>query len=233
VNAVRHIAADLYQLLFPTLCAGCGSNLIQPSQLLCLRCEQKLAEYQFPGYPGNRVEKIFYGRLNIEAATCAYYFSKESLVQHLIHQLKYESHLQLGHWLGLQLGIHLRKTGRFESVTAIVPLPLFRRKEKKRGYNQSTILCEGLRSVMPLAMPASSVIRNRISSTQTRKSRWERWQNVANIFTVCDEKELQHQHVLLVDDVITTGATLEACGSVLQEVPGLRLSIATLAFADL
>jgi len=233
LNAVRHIATDLYQLLFPDLCSGCGSNLVQSTQLLCLRCEQKLAEYQFHGSPGNRVEKIFYGRLNIEAASCAYYFSKESLVQHLIHQLKYESHISLGHWLGRQLGIHLRNTGRFDAVTAIVPLPLFKRKEKKRGYNQATILCEGVRSVMPVTLCATSVIRNRVSATQTRKSRWERWQNVADIFSIRDASALEHQHVLLIDDVITTGATLEACGSVLQQIPGLKLYIATLAFADL
>lgn len=232
LNTIQQIAANLSHLLFPQLCAGCGSDLIQKDQLICLHCEEKLDELSLSLHSGNRVEKIFRGRLKIAAAASIYSFFQDSLIQGLIHELKYRGDLDLGRWLGRRMAKALISSERFRNVTVLLPLPLFGEKLKKRGYNQSAILCQGIYQEWQIPVLETAVIRNRSSSTQTHKNRWERWQNVEGIFEISSMASLEYQHVLLVDDVITTGATLEACGSALAKVPGLTLSIATLAFAD-
>jgi ComF family protein len=232
LKRIDQIPASLSHLFFPQLCLGCGSDLVQRDQLLCLHCEVHLNDFHFSPHPNNQVEKIFHGRLRIKAATSAFYFVRDSLVQQLIHQLKYGNQVELGKWMGLQIANALLSSGRFDDVTALLPMPLFAARQKKRGYNQATVLCEGFASLSPLPVLSNSVIRNRKSATQTHKTRWERWHNVDGIFEVRNPDLLENQHVLLIDDVITTGATLEACGRILSALPGLHLSIATFAYAD-
>jgi ComF family protein len=232
VKSLIQIPANLTHLFFPKLCLGCGSDLVQNQQLVCLHCENHLRDFEFSTYTGNEVEMIFSGRLPIQSAASAYYFVRDSLVQQLIHQLKYGGQEELGRWMGWQMAIALKSSGRFESVTSLVPMPLFASRQRKRGYNQAAALCEGLSSYWTLPVLRTSIIRNRESATQTRKTRWERWHNVEGIFQVVDPGSLENQHVLLIDDVITTGATLEACGNLLCKIPGLQLSVATFAYAD-
>ena len=232
MKSLIQITANLTHLFFPKLCQGCGSDLVQSQQLVCLHCENHLGDFEFSAHTGNEVEKILSGRLPILSAASAYYFVRDSLVQQLIHQLKYGGQEELGRWMGLQMAKALKSSGRFEAVTALVPMPLFPSRQRKRGYNQAAVLCEGFSSYWTLPVLTTSVIRNRQSATQTRKTRWERWHNVEGIFQVVNSGSLENQHVLLVDDVITTGATLEACGDLLCKIPGLQLSVASFAFAD-
>ena len=193
-----------------------------------MHCFANLPETNFALYAGNPIEKIFYGRLNVQLATAGYYFHKQSALQRLVHQLKYKGNREVGWQLGKWLGMQLQKSNRFTDVQALVPLPLFPDKEKRRGYNQSTVLCEGIAEVLQLPLLNDAVTRKRFTDTQTKKGRSDRWTNVDNSFAISNTGLLTNKHVLLVDDVITTGATLEACGTALKTVQGLTLSIAAL-----
>jgi ComF family protein len=223
---------DFIHLLYPHNCAGCGSDLVENDQPICIHCYSNLPETNYAALPGNPIEKIFYGRLNVEEATAGYYFSKSSVLQRLIHQLKYNGNVEVGHQLGQWLGLQLQKSNRFNPVDALIPLPLYPSKEKKRGYNQATILCEGISDVMNIPILNNIVLRKRYTDTQTKKGRTERLKNVDGSFELSDPAILQNKHVLLVDDVITTGATLEACGLVIKETKDVKLSIATLAWSS-
>jgi ComF family protein len=223
---------DFIHLLYPHNCAGCGSDLVENDQPICIHCYSNLPETNYAALPGNPIEKIFYGRLNVEEATAGYYFSKSSVLQRLIHQLKYNGNVEVGRQLGQWLGLQLQKSNRFNPVDALIPLPLYPSKEKKRGYNQATILCEGISDVMNIPILNNIVLRKRYTDTQTKKGRTERLKNVDGSFELSDPAILQNKHVLLVDDVITTGATLEACGLVIKETTNVKLSVATLAWSS-
>ncbi|MBP6686941.1 MAG: ComF family protein, partial [Lacibacter sp.] len=195
-------------------------------------CYTNLPETNYAALPGNPIEKIFYGRMEVEQATAGYYFTKSSVLQQLIHQLKYSGNTDVGHQLGQWLGLQLQKSNRFNSIDALIPLPLYPSKEKKRGYNQAAILCEGIAEIMNIPIINNVVLRKRYTDTQTKKGRAERLLNVDSSFEVTDSAALQQKHLLLVDDVITTGATLEACGLVIKEADNIKLSIATLAWSS-
>ena len=228
----KQLIADTLHLFYPHLCLGCGSDLLIEKTLLCLKCINELPHTRFAPIRDNPVEKYFWGRLTIEAAHSEFFFSKESLIQQLVHQLKYKGNTPIGYYLGQLLGNSLLQSKRFDTVDALVPLPLYPDKEKKRGYNQATIICEGIASVMHLPIMTGNIIRQRFTETQTRKNRTERWENVEGSFSVNDPMALKGLHILLVDDVVTTGATLEACGRVMKTAGCARLSIATLALAS-
>lgn len=223
--------SGLMHLFFPHICPGCGSDTLQSDEMICFRCFVDLPFTHFENIRNNKTERIFYGRVNVKYGMSLLYFSKDSMVQNLLHALKYNGHKDLGNYLGRLMGQALKNSDAFLDVDVIIPLPLFKEKEKKRGYNQSAILCEGIASETGLPVAANAVIRTIHTETQTKKHRRERWQNVEGIFQLTDEHQLSGKRVLLVDDVITTGATLEACASVLLDRPNTTVSIATLAIA--
>jgi ComF family protein len=228
----RKLFNDFVHLLYPHNCAGCASDLLENDQPICIHCYSNLPETNYAALSANPIEKIFYGRLKVKEATTGYYFSKSSVLQRLIHQLKYNGNTDVGHQLGQWLGLQLQKSNRFNQIDALIPLPLYPSKEKKRGYNQATILCEGISEVMNIPVLDNIVLRKRYTDTQTKKGRTERLKNVDGSFELSDSSALQNKHVLLVDDVITTGATLEACGLVIKEAKDVELSIATLAWSS-
>jgi len=230
---VQTILSDLTHVFFPVLCQGCGSDIMSPGQLLCLRCQLSLKETRFADFENNPVEKIWWGRLPVEAAMSQFYFTKNSLLQDLIHQLKYKNNKEIGIYFGRAMGHSIRNSIRFTDLKLILPLPLFPDKEKQRGYNQASLLCQGIAEVLQLPVNEHALRRLRYTDTQTHKNRMERWQNVEGVFAAAHNHDLENKTVLLVDDVVTTGATLEACGSaMLEDVGGLRMCIATLAYAD-
>jgi ComF family protein len=232
MRLLTDIKQALLHLTFPHTCAGCGTDVLGSGQPLCLRCADALPQTRFHQHADNPVEKIFWGRLPLVAATAQYYFTKESLMQRLMHQFKYRGHKELGFYLGQQLGADLSQTSRFSGIDALVPLPLFGAKERKRGYNQAMVLCEGMADVLQKPVLKNSVRRTMLTESQTKKNRVERWQNVEGRFEVSDIPSIAGKHILLVDDVVTTGATLEACGRALLETDGVQLSIATLCIAS-
>jgi len=165
----------------------------------------------------------------VEAA-CAYLsFNKGSRVQTLIHKLKYKGRQEIGHYLGYRYGLLLRNSPLFQTVNYIVPVPLHPQKQRQRGYNQSEIIARGLSSSMKILLETTTLVRTKPTETQTRKSRFKRWENVKDIFVVTRTDLFADRHILLVDDVITTGATLEACILALSGVPGCRISVAAIA----
>lgn len=227
---LKNIFRSTLHLFYPHICSGCGSDLLKEDQLLCIRCLHQLPHTHFAALPGNPVEKDFWGRISITAAYSQFYFSKEFLIQQLIHRLKYKGDKKIGLFLGEMMGKTMIKSNRFNTIDALVPLPMFPGKERRRGYNQATILCNGIAAAMNIPVLVDAVIRKQATETQTRKHRAERWENVKDSFTLNRGNELSGRHLLLVDDVVTTGATLEACGQVMLEAADVKLSIATLAY---
>lgn len=223
---------NIINLFYPHLCAGCGSDLYDVHVVLCYRCLQRLPVTNFHTYAGNLVEKIFWGRLSVNAATSLCYFTKDSLVQRILHQLKYKGNKELGILMGKILGETLLLSERFSRVNVIVPLPLHPRKERIRGFNQAEVLAMGISSVTGWPINAEALQRRSFTETQTHKNRIDRWENIKGKFECLNAGALIGKHVLLVDDVITTGATLESCGTEILSIHGTQLSIATMAYAN-
>ena len=222
---------DFISLFYPSLCAGCSTSLVRGEDVLCLNCMADLPRTNYHYNPENPIFQIFMGRANITLATSFCRFDKGGRLQHILHELKYKGNCEAGHKMGLLFGYDLMQSELFHDIDAIIPVPLHPRKEKKRGYNQSTEICKGLSESMNKPMMTGNLIRVVHTSTQTRKGRFERWENVSGIFKVSKPGLLIGKHVLIVDDVITTGATLEACCEPLLRVAGAKVSIATVACA--
>lgn len=230
INSLTPHAQNFLRLFFPHTCEGCGTNILHRNSILCPRCFAKLPETGFIQTANNLVEKKFYGQINIRAAGSMYYFTKKSLLQHLIKQLKYYNNTDVGYYFGKQLGIALANSQRFKDVDVIIPLPLNPRRERKRGYNQSAIIVEGISQEWNKPILTKVVQRAVFTETQTQKDRITRWQSMQNVFYVSDKDAITNKHVLLVDDIVTTGATLEACAEKILQVPGTKVYIATIAF---
>ena len=228
----KEIKNSFLHLLFPHVCNGCGSDILNEESLLCIRCISELPETNFHLHANNPVEKIFWGRIPVVSATAQYYFSKETRMQHLMHQFKYKGNKDLGKQLGYLMGNDLLQSDRFKNIEALIPLPLFAAKEKRRGYNQAAVLCEGIAEIMKVEILKDVIIRTQHTETQTKKGRVERWINIEGKFELIKPEEIRNKNILLVDDVITTGATLEACGQELVKATNVGLSIATLCFAS-
>lgn len=228
---IKEIRDSLLHLVFPHVCDGCGSDLLSKETRLCMRCMTAMPETDFEKHAGNPIEKMFWGRLSLVHAAATFYFTKESLMQRLMHQLKYRGNKELGLQLGRLMGIAIKESGRFADMEALVPLPLFPSKEKKRGYNQATVLCNGMAEILSLPVLNNIVTRPQHTDTQTKKGRIERWKNIEGKFELINPTVIQNKHLLLIDDVVTTGATLESCGNELLKADRVRLSIATLCQA--
>ena len=230
--SIKHILGDAFLLFFPHNCLGCGSDLLSETSLLCLQCISRLPHTGYEKIENNPVENIFRGRVALKAATSQFYFSKGQIVQQLIHQLKYKGNKEAGEWFGSLMGRSLLQSSRFTNIDYIIPLPLYADKEFKRGFNQAEILSNGMSQAMGIPVLTKNVIRQRHTETQTKKHRAERWENVEGSFAVQKPATLFGKNILLVDDVITTGATLEACTQCLLEVPAIQVSLASVAIAS-
>lgn len=223
---------SLLHLFFPHTCAGCGSDILAHDQLLCLQCIDRLPQTGFHRYAGNPVEKIFWGRLKVSCATSFLYFTKSSLLQHLVHQFKYNGKREIGQFIGRRMGEVITEASRFGEIDALIPLPLYAARERRRGYNQAGVLCDAMAEILQVPVLRDTIIRKTATETQTRKGRTERWTNIAGRFELLQPEAVCGKHVLLVDDVITTGATLEACGQELMSAGDTRLSIFTMAYSS-
>jgi ComF family protein len=226
------LTSDLARLFYPHTCLGCGYELYQPQQFLCPYCLNQLPVTGYEKSRENQIARMFTGRLPVQQAAAWLFFGKNGLTQTLIHHLKYRGHTELGLALGRMMATRLQQSAWLDDVDVLVPLPLNRRKLVSRGYNQSTLLCRGMGQATGLPVEEVAVMRTVPTETQTRKSRIARWMNVAEVFDLLDTGHLHGKHALLVDDVITTGATMDACGQVLLRIPGLRLSVLSLAVAS-
>jgi ComF family protein len=223
---------DFISLIFPQVCVSCGKSLYKNEHTICTYCIYHLPKTNYHLDNDNPIAKIFWGRINIYSAAAFYGFNKGGKVQHLIHQLKYKGRKEVGFTVGKLYGYELKECESFRTVDTIIPVPLHVKKIKKRGYNQSESFAEGLASSMEVNTDFKTLFRANESETQTKKSRFSRWQNVESIFQLREINSLQGKHILLVDDVITTGATLEACAQTLLQIPDIKISIVTIAYAS-
>ncbi len=231
-NPILLLAEDLLNLFYPRLCPACSTAGLPMDMVICLDCQVHLPYTRYPVSSDNSFSSRFWGRLPIVAGTALLSFSKGGRVQHLLHQLKYRGRQDVGVYLGKIMGEALKKAPAMQDVDLILPVPLHPRRLKERGYNQSACFAQGLSESMGAPWHGDYVVRTRQTATQTRKSRIERMENVAQAFEVRQPDALANKHVLLVDDVLTTGATLETCGELLLQIPGLRLSRAAIAIAS-
>ena len=222
---------DLISLFYPRLCAGCDHPLVRGEEVLCLNCLADLPRTNDYLTRENPVFQMFTGRVNIDCAASFCRFDKGGRLQHLIHELKYKGNTAIGFKMGILFGYDLMQNSLYHDIDAIIPVPLHPKKEKKRGYNQSVEICKGLAESMKKPIIRGCLVREVHTSSQTLKGRFERWENVSGIFSVKNSASLTNKHLLLVDDVVTTGATLEACCEPLLKIPGVKVSIATLASA--
>ena len=223
---------DFLELFFPSLCIACGSRLINQENFLCLDCWQDLPVTNFHEDEKNKVAQLFWGRVKIETATSYFSYKKGSRYQNLIHFIKYKGMKELGLETGRRFGNVLKEVPHFQNINCIVPVPLHPKKEKARGYNQCDWISKGIGQALEIQVINDNLFRKVFTTTQTRKNRYERWQNVEGIFGLRKPEEFSGKHVLLVDDVITTGSTIEACALPLLKNESTRVSLATLAFAD-
>ena len=221
---------NIFNLFYPEICLCCETHLTENEHTVCLDCRFDFPLTNFSSEKNNEVEKVFYGRIPIEHATALFYFLKKGKVQTLIHQLKYKGQQQAGSFIGNWLGDEILQSNRFKDLDLIIPVPLHKNKLKSRGYNQVTTFGESLSKKLNIPYVDNVLIRTSFTKTQTKKLRIDRWKNVQEIFNNSKPEELNNKHILLIDDIITTGATLDACYSELKKSKNIKISIACMAY---
>ncbi|MBS1585327.1 MAG: ComF family protein [Bacteroidetes bacterium] len=218
-------------LFYPRLCEGCSRPLVAGEEVLCLSCSLELPKTDYHHVNDNDTAMRFAGRIPYSHATSFAYFTNAGLLQHLLHGLKYKNKKETGRWLGKQFGLDLARTGWIAEIDGLIPVPLHRKKEAQRGYNQSLLIAEGLAEVLHTPILDKALTRGRHTESQTKKSRAERMQNMQDAFVITQAEALEGKHLLLIDDVLTTGATLESCALTLLKIPGVKVSFATIGIA--
>jgi len=222
---------DFFNLLFPDLCVVCGKNLLKAEQHICFNCLHAIPKTNYHLEVNNLIEKRFWGKASVYRGTAFFFFQKGSPFQKLLHALKYKGNKEIGVVLGKYAAADLLDSSDFSSIDVIVPVPLHLKRYKKRGYNQSECIAEGLSAILEKPIDISTLRRVRENTTQTKKSVYERYENTEGIFELMNKNAFSGKHVLLVDDVLTTGSTLEACIQALLEAEAITISIFTLAVA--
>jgi len=231
VSIFKSTTEGVLHLFYPQLCVSCNRLLHRDERTLCLHCILKLPRTAFYHYNENKAANIFIGRVPIEHATSFVYFTKDGMVQNLLHVFKYERKKEIGLLLGKLLATELLSTDWIKDIDVVVAVPLHKKKERQRGFNQSEVFAKGLADVLGIQLLKDAVLRTKYTESQTKKSRMERIENVSGVFSINDKERLKNKHILLVDDVLTTGATLESCAQELLKAEGVKVSIATIALA--
>lgn len=214
------------------MCLACDQPLVKGEEFACTECLYQMQRTNYHLQKENPVAQLFYGRIDLVFATSYFGFDKGGIFQKLVHQLKYKDQKEVGEMLGRHVGMGLKNSPHLPKIDAIIPVPLHKKKAKKRGYNQSEHIALGIAAVLKTKVDATTLQRSIYSGSQTKLSKEKRWENVAESFTLSNTESLRGQHVLLVDDVLTTGATIEACYHALSQSDGIRISVATLARAQ-
>ena len=222
---------DFFNLLFPDLCVVCGENLLQTEQHICFNCLHSIPKTNYHLEVNNLIEKRFWGKAPVCRGTAFFFFHKGSPFQKLLHSLKYKGNKEIGVVLGKYAAADLLDSPDFLTIDLIVPVPLHPMRYKRRGYNQSECIAQGLSAILGKPIDASTLCRVHENTTQTKKSVYERYENTEGIFELMNKNTFSGKHILLVDDVLTTGSTLEACIQTLLETENINISIFTLAVA--
>lgn len=222
---------NVWGLFYPEVCPACGTLLAKDEDTVCLSCSFLMPKTAYETIADNPVARIFWGRVPLHAVSACFFFAKKGRVQPLIHSLKYHSDTHAGNYLGRKMAENMKNAPLFSDIEVLVPVPLHPKRLQLRGYNQSEVIAKGMAEVLGISVVADNLIREVATATQTKKSREARWQNVKNIFTVSRPAQFEGKHILLIDDVITTGSTIEACAQALLDVTGVKVSVAAAAYA--
>lgn len=222
--------SSLLHLIFPKNCHSCGNAITDKLENICLNCRNELPYTYASAKSRESLEKLFRGRIQLQKIAAFLKFEKGGKVQQLIHRMKYQDQKEIGHTLGEMAAAMLKEENFFENIDLLIPIPIHPFKERRRGYNQSQYIAEGVEMASGVKLDSTSVKKSIHTDSQTRKEKFKRWENVSASFEVIHEKELQGKHLLLIDDVITTGATIEACAAELQKIKGVKISILSMAF---
>jgi ComF family protein len=223
---------DIFYLFFPKVCLNCKLQLKRNESLICTICRHDFPKTNFSNTPENVLEKKFYGRVPIESGTSLFFYHKNGKIQQIIHQLKYKNQEEIGTLFGNWLGGEMQEGGRFGNIDYIIPVPLHPNKKKKRGYNQLTKFGEILAKKLNANLIENKLMKVGSTETQTKKSLIERWRNIDELFELSDILFFENKHILLIDDVITTGATIETCANQLLKTKNIKISIAVMAYTE-
>ncbi|SHI99278.1 ComF family protein [Aquimarina spongiae] len=223
---------DLVYLFFPMYCAACNSTLHKNERTLCTSCRHELPLGDFHNVNAKKIEKVFYGRVKVENTASLFLFQKDSLVQNLIHNLKYRGQQKVGEELGKWLGQNLSEIPGFQNINIVIPVPLHPKRLKERGYNQVAKFGIEISKKLNADYIDFVLKKNSYNSKQSKRKKQSRWKNTAETFEVQNPSLLENKHILLVDDIITTGATIEACAQALKSIPGIKISVACMAITE-
>ncbi|WP_394706823.1 ComF family protein [uncultured Bacteroides sp.] len=226
-----HWIDSFFNILFPRSCVVCNGVLVKGEESICTMCNSRMPRTNYHLQAGNEVEQRFWGKVEIERATSYFFYTKGSDYRHILFKLKYHGYRELGEVMGRYMAKELLASGFFQEIDLIIPVPLHSKRKRSRGYNQSEWIASGLSHATGIPMDLDSLKRVVASNTQTRKSVFERWENVKDVFQVACPDNMQGKHILLVDDVLTTGATLLSCATILVDSSNVKISVITLAVA--
>lgn len=223
--------SEILDLFFPRLCNACLKLMRSRERMICTKCRDDLPQTEVHFYHQNLIKKIFFGRLNLEAATALFYFKKKSPVQTLIHGLKYRGYEEIGTELGMWLGAQLKSIPTYQSVDMVVPVPIHAKRLRQRGYNQTASFAIAIAAQLNSEYNDTILYKTKDISSQINKTKSSRWVLISDAFSVKNPEKIKGKHLLLVDDLITTGATIEACGSILCKITAVKLSVVSIAIA--
>lgn len=227
---LNNIISDVVHLVFPKQCVACQGELSSNEQHICSICDAQLVPTRFHNFDAESpMDKLFWGRVNVKSTYAHFYFQKQSSIQSILFTLKYKNGKSLGKLMGERIGRALVGSEFFDTNAVLIPVPLHPNKEFVRGYNQSLSIAQGISSITKTKVDAKSVLRKANNATQTRKNRFQRWENVSDIFKVRPTIR-RYTHLVLIDDVITTGSTIESLIKQIHEMnPSIQISVVTLA----
>jgi len=220
------------QLLFPNLCICCKGYLSNQERFICDMCNYNLPIYEFNSLKDNDLRKKFWGTLPIQECLAYLSFKQNNEVQKVMHELKYNGNKEIGFAMGLTLGRLILSFDKLDDIDFIIPIPLHKKREDQRGFNQAEVIANGVSNIIKAPVLNNVVGRVINNKSQTNRNRLDRSINTEDIFKVMNLKPLEGKHILLLDDVITTGATMISCGNSLLRVKDLKLSVAGLAVAN-
>jgi ComF family protein len=222
---------SLLNLFFPVICAGCNAALLSNENVICTACRHQIPMTSHHLIPENEAFNKFYGKLPVEFVATMCYFHKKGIVQEMIHKLKYKGHEEIGDAVGNWYAEDLKALDIIKNIDEIIPVPLHKKRLRSRGYNQVTAFGKALSESLSIPYNDQLLVRKIYSKTQTKKDRTGRATNSQSVFDVEFSENNHHKHYLIIDDVLTTGATLESCGRAIAKIPGAKISIVCMAMS--
>ncbi len=222
----------MLNLFFPKVCEACSNALLDNQLVICVNCRHHLPVTNFHFDNSEVVKKVVYGRVKLENATALLHFSKKGIVQQILHNLKYRGHEEISGFFGQWLGTELKTLESYRTIDVVIPVPLYKTRLRKRGYNQVTKFGQEIAKSLNAEFNDEVLIKTRATTTKVFKGRLSRWNDDGAVFAISENKSLKGKHILLVDDIITTGATVEACATELLKIDNIKLSLVTMAIAD-